>query len=202
MSIDMVEKNKEMLWQLNVKLYFRLILFLISSMVLVIGILFQDFFRKFSDYPTGLFGFLLMGLFGMSAILLLGLPLAGFTLALIDWLAGKSLGGKITYFATHDNIIDKREKKEYIEYFIFEYSNINKIEIKPRFFFKKRGVLIRIFPEFNLSNTIEWSFKFFKEHGVKVPQLFEGDYHVLYNVSNYKPLLKILEQNHVKIIKK
>ncbi|MHA1375186.1 MAG: hypothetical protein ACTSR7_12945 [Promethearchaeota archaeon] len=201
MSINTLENDEEILWQSNIKLYFPIILFLFSSIVLVIGILSNDFFNKFRDYPPGPFGMLLMGLVVLTNIMLLGLPSAGIILAILLWSFAKS-EGSISYIATNKSIIDKREKKEYFEYFTFDYSQILKIEIHPRIFFKKRGVSIRIFLIFNSAYNFDWSYKLFKESGMNIPQHRDIEYHVLYNVSNYEPLLEILEQNHVKIIKK
>lgn len=197
MSIDMQEKDEEILWQSNGKLYFQAITFLISSVVLVIGIVTDGFFSKllFSDFYLIMVGIYLFGV----AIKLV--PVFVIIYTIINWLFAKSLG-TVEYFATNKKIVDKSEKKEYIEYFAFEYSKINKIKIQPSFFFKKRGVSIIIFPKFNSTGPLEWRFQFFKDRGVKVPKRLEERYHVLYNVSDYKPLLKILEQYHVKIINK
>jgi len=201
MSINTLENDEEILWQSNIKLYFPIMLFLFSSVVLVIGILSNDFFNKFRDYPPGPFGMLLMGLVILTNIILLGGPPAGIIVAILLWLFAKS-EGSISYLATNKSIIDKREKKEYFEYFTFVYSKILKIEIHPRIFFKKRGVSIRIFPIINPDCNFDWSYKLFKESGMNIPQHGDMKYHVLYNVSNYELLLKILEQHHVELIYK
>jgi len=201
MSINTLENDEEILWQSNIKLYFPIILFLFSSVVLVIGILSNDFFNKFRDYPPGPFGMLLMGLVILTNIILLGGPPAGIIVAILLWSFAKS-EGSISYLATNKSIIDKREKKEYFEYFTFDYSQILKIEIHPRIFFKKRGVSIRIFPIINPAYNVDWSYKLFKESGMNIPQHGDMICHELYNISDYESLLEILEQHHVKIIYK
>ena len=131
MSIDMLEKDEEMLWQSKAKLYFQTIAFLISLLVLVIGLLTNGFFNnlRYSEYN------IFNGLIHIIGIAIIIFPLFGIISTIINWLTGKSLGSSISYFATNNRIIDKREKKEYSEYFTFDYSKIIKIEVHPSFFF-------------------------------------------------------------------
>jgi len=194
MSIDMLEKDEEILWQSSMKFYFQTITFLISSVVLVISIVTDVFFNTHLDFD--MFGILIISL------LITGFSLFGIIYTILNWLFAKS-SDTIEYFATNKKIVDKREKKEYIEYFTFEYSKIKKIKVRQSGFFKKRNVSIIVFPKYKPTSPFEWRFRFFKEQGVKLPQrLFQESYHVLLHVSDYEPLLKILEQHHVKIIYK
>jgi len=193
----MLEKDEEILWRSTPKFYFQTITFLISLAVVVFSIVTGLPFNRllYSDFD------ILLALLFIISLLITVLSFFGIIYTTLNWLFAKS-SDTIEYFATNKKIVEKCENKEYIEYFTFEYSKIIKIEIQRSFFFKKRGVCIRIFPEFNRLSPYDWKYHIFKGSGVKVPQPLKEAYHVLYSVSDYEPLFKLLEKNHVKIIDK
>jgi len=194
MSIDELEKDEKILWQSNMKFYFQTITFLISSVTLVISIVIDVFIISRLIFDM----FVILTI----SILITSFSFFGIIYTLFNWLIPKS-SDTIEYFATNNKIVERCEKKEYIEYFTFEYSKIKKIKVRQSGFFKKRNVSIIVFPKYKPTSPFEWRFRFFKEQGVKLPQrLFQESYHVLLHVSDYEPLLKILEQHHVKIIYK
>ncbi|MHA1375188.1 MAG: hypothetical protein ACTSR7_12955 [Promethearchaeota archaeon] len=198
MSTNMLEKDEEILWQSKINVKFQTMIFFISLVIFIIGIGILIEISKYitsSDVQVDVFFLVISSLVVLS---ITGIPLTGICYGIYIWVIIKY--SKRSYFATNNKIVDKREKKEYIEYFTFEYSKINKIEIRSISLFKKNGVSIRIFPKFNSADPYEWSFQFFKDTGVKLPKRLEGRFHVLFNASDYESLLGILEKYQVQII--
>lgn len=202
MALIMQNNNEEILWQSKISLKFQIIIFFISSVVLVIGILSEMVIRKLisSIQTQEIFFILLVFVHILITFLTIGLPLVGILYSIFMWISINYIS--TSYFGTKTKIVDKRIHKEYVEYFTFEYSKINKIEIQLVRFLKDKVAKIRIFPKLDTANPFKWKYRIFKEQGVKLPLRLQRNYHLLYNVSNYKPLLEILEQNHVKIIYK
>ncbi len=196
----MMEKDEEILWQSKINLKFNFIILLIWLVVLVIGIIIDGFILNIVRTPNISIEIFLLVILILIILLITGVPLMGILYPIVIWSFIKI--EPRSYFATNNKIAEKRENKEYDEYYTFEYSKIDRIEIKPVLFLKDKVAIIRIFPDFNSNGDFEWRFQFFKEQGVKLPQRLLGNYFSLYNVSDYEPLLKILEQNHVKIINK
>jgi len=193
----MIEKDEEIHWQSKISPKFQEIIILISLPISIIGIIMANIiFRSSSSFDF----IFLSAITLFIAFFIIIFPLFGVISSIIIWLG--IIHDQRSFFATNKKIVDKSENQKYSEYYAFEYSKIDKIEIKKVLFLKDEVAKIRIFPKFDATSPIEWRFRISKEKGVKIPQRLQRSYHVLYNVFDYKPLLKILEQNHVKIIKK
>ena len=196
MSLYMLENDEEILWQSRSSSKFQVIVFLISMLVLAVDISLLIIIWEIKNSIGSNLPFMIG--YSLFAVLGGGLPSTGIIYAIFMWLAIKY--PPITYMATHNRLVDKTEKREYDEYCTFEYSKIDKIEIKPVLFLKDKVALIRIFPKSKSTDPLEWRFQFYKKQGVKVPQLLKWSYHFWYNVDNFTPIVKILEKHQIKLI--
>jgi len=101
----MLEKDEEILWNSKVDLKYQAIIFFISSVVLVIGILSEMVIRKFiSSIQTQEIFFILLVFAHISmSILTISLPLVGILYSIFMWISINYIS--TSYFGTKTKII-------------------------------------------------------------------------------------------------